>query len=114
VLPRFCEAMAAGMSEATLQENVLHTARSLGWLAYHTYDSRRCVPGFPDLVLAHEGQRRLIFSELKTEKGRQTREQRAWERVLSAIPGVEVYLWRPTGWLDGSIVRILQGAPGAA
>ena len=107
-LPRFSQAMARSMSEAVLQANVLHTAQSLDWAVYHTYDSRRCAPGFPDLVLVHEGQRRVIFSELKTETGRQSGPQRAWERRLRAVPGVEFYLWRPTGWLDSSILRVLQ------
>ena len=39
------------MNEAELQRNVLSLAAMTGWLAYHTYDSRRSQAGFPDLVL---------------------------------------------------------------
>jgi hypothetical protein len=106
-LPRFSTAMAAGMSEATLQANVLQTAKDLGWLAYHTFDSRRSPAGFPDLVLVHDQQRRCIFTELKTERGRQSPAQRDWEHHLRAA-GCEFYLWRPTQWLEGTVVRILQ------
>jgi hypothetical protein len=108
-LPRFSEALALGMSEATLQANVVQVARDLG-LHYHTHDSRRSPRGFPDLVLIHERQQRCIFSELKTQRGRQSAEQRDWERRLRAIAYIEFYLWRPRQWLDGSIVRSLQGA----
>lgn len=107
---RFSDEMAAGMSEATLQTNIVQVARDLGWLHYHTHDSRRSPKGFPDLVLIHEAQQRCVFSELKTQRGRQSPEQRDWERRLRAIPYIEFYLWRPRQWLDGSIVRILQGA----
>jgi hypothetical protein len=103
--------MAAGMSEATLQANILQVAKDLGWLTYHTYDSRRSPAGFPDLVLVHSEQRRCIFSELKTERGRQSAAQRDWERRLRTVSGIEFYLWRPIQWLDSTVVRILQARP---
>lgn len=109
--PPFSQEMALSMSEATLQTNVLGLARILGWHQYHTYDSRKSNPGFPDLFLAHEKQRRLVFAELKTERGRQKGPQKEWERVLRAVGAAEFYLWRPTAWLDGSITRILQARP---
>lgn len=113
--PPFTPAMARDMSEATLQRNILSLAvESLGWLAYHTHDSRRSQPGFPDLVLAHARQQRLIFAELKTERGRQTNEQKLWEghlRVIRSAVALEFYLWRPTDWLSGAIARILQRRP---
>lgn len=113
--PPFTPQMARGMSEATLQSNILGLAvDSLGWLAYHTHDSRRSQPGFPDLVLVHGRQQRLIFAELKTERGRQTNEQKLWEghlRVVRSVVALEFYLWRPTDWLTGAVARILQRRP---
>lgn len=63
-------------------------------------------PGFPDLVLLRPP--RLIFAEVKRSlKGRQaTPEQQIWLAQLSAVPGVEVYLWTPEGWDD--IVDLLR------
>lgn len=102
---------AAG-SEAAFQDQVVALARLYGWLHYHTHDSRRSAPGFPDLVLARAP--RLIFAELKTETGRRTSEQDRWLDALHQIataldlqamrPGelvyaparIEVYLWRPS------------------
>lgn len=112
--PPYTQEMARGMSETTLQSNIVGLAQTLGWLPYHTHDSRRSQRGFPDLVLAHGAQGRLILAELKTEKGRTRPDQFVWHTQLRLIAeriGIEVYLWRPTGWLDGTITRILQRKP---
>lgn len=103
----------SAMTEAALQEHVLYLARFYGWLPYHTHDSRRSQPGFPDLVLASELLGLLVFAELKTEKGRQTAEQKEWERVLTLVAtagtGIAYHLWRPRHLHDGTITRTLQG-----
>lgn len=103
-------------AEAAFQDEVLGLARLYGWRAYHTHDSRRSAPGFPDLVLVRPP--RLIFAELKTDTGRVKPEQEAWLEALAEVgaavsfavevaqanasayrgallgPRVEVYLWR--------------------
>lgn len=100
-----------GAPEAQLQRDVLLYAGLLGYVANHNYDSRRSGPdaGFPDLVLAGHG--RLIFAELKRERGRASPAQLQWKGELEAA-GVEVYLWRPSSWSSGEIERILKrGTP---
>jgi len=82
--------------EKDFQQMVLNVARPCGWLAYHTYDSRRSDPGFPDLTLVR-GER-LLFAELKTVKGRLSDTQEHWLALLTKVPCTEVYLWRPTDW----------------
>lgn len=77
-------------------------ARTAGWLCAHfrpaqTQRGRWITPmagdkGFPDLVLAKHG--RLLLAELKTDKGRPSREQEAW---LAAL-GSHGRLWRPAQW----------------
>lgn len=80
------------ISEAGFQSIVTTLARLQGWLDYHTYDSQRSREGFPDLVLVRE---RVIFAELKAQKGKVAPAQREWgKRLLKA--GAEVYLWRPS------------------
>jgi len=108
----FSPDMARCMTEATLQLNITGAARDLGWRAYHTHDSRRSQPGFPDLCLIHGRQDRCLFAELKTEAGRTTKEQRAWAADLLGLTFVEYYLWRPSDWLGGDVTQILAKRPG--
>jgi hypothetical protein len=39
---------------------------------------------------------RIVFAELKAEAGKVTEHQARWLALLSACPGVETYLWRPS------------------
>ncbi len=102
------------MSEAQLQTAVIQAARLLGWMVYHTYDSRRCERGFPDLVLCKIPSQQasgnvaqgLIFVELKSQRGRLRREQVVWITALRSA-GQEVHVWRPRD-LDEAIARLQQ------
>ncbi|MEW1964651.1 VRR-NUC domain-containing protein [Micrococcus sp. NPDC078436] len=98
--------MAAAMSERDLQDAVVRMAESLGWKVYHTYDSRRSGPGWPDLVLGRDG--RVLFRELKTMKGRVSKDQQEWIGLLAAA-GDDVAVWRPDQWHDRTIERELAG-----
>jgi hypothetical protein len=40
------------INEAAFQRMIMDLARYNGWRVYHTHDSRRSEPGFPDLVIA--------------------------------------------------------------
>lgn len=40
--------------ERDFQAAVMELARLLGWRVYHTWDSRKSEPGFPDLVLVRD------------------------------------------------------------
>ena len=80
------------MKEKSFQEIVLRVARANSWLCYHTYDSRRSEPGFPDLCMVHP-LHGLVFVELKTTKGTITDPQWNWLTKLYAHSLVGV--WRP-------------------
>lgn len=95
-------------TEKQLQDQILDMAKSLGWLAYHTHDSRRSQKGFPDLTLVHEKQRRLLFWELKSQKGRATPEQKVWMATLTAAGHVATII-RPSDWADGVVEKELRG-----
>jgi hypothetical protein len=94
------------MLEADLQAEVVKLARMLGWLVYHTYDSRRSAAGFPDLVMVHPQSGAQLFAELKSATGKVTAEQDQWLRAL-AIRGA-AYVWRPEHLVDGTIPRALR------
>lgn len=100
--------VAADMLEGVLQERVRQLLILHGWRHYHTYRSKRSPAGFPD-TCAVRGDR-LLFSELKREAPRHkpSTEQQEWLDDLRTVPGVSVYLWRPSDLLSGRIEEILR------
>ncbi|MCR6706570.1 MAG: VRR-NUC domain-containing protein [Cellulomonas sp.] len=102
--------VAEQMTESALQAQILTAARTTGWLAYHTHDSRRSRPGFPDLVLVHDRRGLVLFRELKTERGRVRPEQREWLSALAAA-GADAGVWRPSDWLGERVIAELMGTP---
>ena len=74
-----------------------------GWLCYHTHDSRRSEPGFPDIVMVRPPS--VLFAELKTDTGRVTPAQRMWLEALGRCPGIEAYVWRPSDF-DAIVERL--------
>ena len=100
------------MKEADFQAAVIELAELLGWRVYHTHDSRKSPPGFPDLTMVRGG--RLIFAELKTDSPNSvtTDAQKAWLEELRKVAyyvgdnlglGAGVIMvneWRPRDWPD--------------
>ena len=95
-------AAAPKESEAEFQRWVMELADVLGWSTVHfrpamtskgyrTPVSGPLGKGWPDLVLVRE---RVIFAELKSDKGKLSLEQ---DYVLGELrnAGAEVYVWRP-------------------
>lgn len=79
------------MREKQFQAQIVRLAKANGWIIFHTYDSRRSAPGFPDLVLVRD---RVLFRELKTDAGRVSKSQMEWgERLTEA--GADFKIWRP-------------------
>ena len=97
------------MAESDLQALVVQAAKLYGWRVYHTFDSRRSVPGFPDLVLCRPPA--LLMIELKSEKGKATREQIEWLTALGACRGVIADIWQPADWQNGRILACLHRSP---
>ena len=95
------------ISEKDLDRYVKDLAKVYGWSLYHQVDSVFCPtcrkpsfskkdgPGFPDLVMSHPNGR-LIFVELKSQKGTLRPGQPEWLQLLHRGKGREVYLWRPS------------------
>lgn len=81
------------MKEKEFQANVVELCHYLGYLTYHTFDSRKSEPGFPDLVIV--GRNRVLFRELKAEKGKVTTKQLMWGGAIIAGGG-DWEVWRPS------------------
>jgi len=107
-------------TEAGWLEVVRSFATLHHWRTYHTRNSKGSDAGFPDLVCVRGP--RLVFAELKTEKGRVTREQTLWLDDLAAVGAhvratlwsppddlppavIEVFVWRPSDWAE--VQRVL-------
>lgn len=96
---------AADLSERQLQDLILNLARHLGWRSYHTFDSRRSQPGFPDLVLVRGS--RVLWRELKAQTGRLSSEQHGWLHDLERA-GQDAAVWRPADWFTDVIRNDLE------
>jgi len=91
--------MTEVMNEKQLQASIIKAARDCGYLVYHTWSSIHSPRGLPDLVMVREkddGTADLIFAELKSAKGKVSESQQMWLDLLGKVPGVGVYLWRPS------------------
>ena len=94
------------MSERELGANLEDACKKLGWRYYHTFSSQHSVAGFPDYVLVRD--ERLIFGELKREGKDLTDAQGEWLADLFLCGDVECYIWRPSDWDSGAILKVLE------
>ena len=84
------------MTEKQWMAKVVAAAEEMRWKTYHTYDSRKSEPGFPDLVLVRRDDR-VIYAELKSQTGKLTPAQDIWRQYLLSA-GAEYHIWRPSDW----------------
>ena len=120
--------MKLDMTEKQFQDVVVDLAMFWGWKVHHVRPGMtrsgawltavQGHVGFPDLVLAHGGRKpgvrremlpAVIFAELKSATGKPSAAQNEWAEVLTTVPGVEHYIWRPDQ-LE-TIARRLEGHP---
>jgi hypothetical protein len=93
----------SAITEKDWMRTVLEGFTVNGWWTYHAHDSRRSQPGFPDVVAVHAPTKRVVFVELKTERGRLTADQYDWRDELIGA-GQEWFLWRPSSWAEAEAV----------
>lgn len=104
------------MSEKDLQKTIIRMAQALGFRVAHFAPSlsprgnwmtavAADGAGFPDLVLV--GRNRILFVEVKLEKGRVSDAQHMWLDALKET-SAEVYVWRPSDLDAGTIEKILR------
>lgn len=124
------------LTEAQFQQQVVDLAKLFGWgtsynsrrdkgapdwplagLVFHPRIMYRSEPGWPDLTLIRRSDRRLIFAELKTDKGKLSPRQQQVLDLLRCLgvdtvgrfigvkndvrwvpdagPRIEVFVWKP-------------------
>lgn len=88
-------------SEAELDAQVRAECEQRGILRFTAPDARRCVPGWPDLVLI--GRSGILFRELKAEQGRLAREQWSLGKRIEAAGG-DWAVWRPVDLASGLVL----------
>jgi len=81
------------LTEAELQATIIDTAELAGWLVYHDHDSRLNPAGLPDLILVKPP--RVVFLELKSDKGRVRPDQQIWLDALEQCDTLTSALVRP-------------------
>lgn len=99
--------------ERQLQDGLVTVARVCGFMVYHTWDSRRSAPGFPDLICV-KGHRMLAL-EIKQQRGRVSEAQREWIAELGQVPGCTAVIVRPeprdeTEISYEDVIRMMQEA----
>ena len=95
--------MRAAMTEADMQRGILEAATLGRWRSYHTFDSRRSNPGFPDLVLVRPPV--AGFFELKGPGGRVSPAQAEWIEALTDCEQIIAGVVRPAGY--AALCRLL-------
>lgn len=96
------------ISEKVWSSQFKHLFRTLGWEGYHTFFSHYSEHGYPDWTLVNAARKRLVFVELKAEKGKLSEHQEHWRDLIQAC-GIEWYCWKPSEFDEA--VRILKGEP---
>lgn len=113
--------VALAMSEADLQQSIIVLAHAFGYRIAHfrsvqvtkkdgsTFWQTPVAAdgeGWPDLILARPG--RLIAVECKKQREKPRPNQVAWAELLLSTKRIEVYIFRPSDWLDGTVEALLR------
>ena len=108
--------MTLAIAEKDFLRTVVEYAELHGWMVHHVLEqahhAKRIGPGFPDLVLAKRN--RVVFAELKAEKGQLSAVQQEWLAVLRTVRGARTFLWRPSDWPEIEKVLGEYHRPGVA
>lgn len=87
-----------------------------GWISIHFRPAKTArgwrtplqgTPGFPDTVFVHGRLKRLVIAEFKSAKGKLSPTQKLWVEALKAVPGIEMFVWRPEDMVE--IEQVLLG-----
>lgn len=92
------------LTEKQFEAQIKEIAKLFDWRYYHTWRSIHSPAGYPDVCMVRLSK--IIYAELKSEKGKVSQKQQEWLDDLLATGKVEVYLWKPSQFEE--IVEILR------
>lgn len=92
------------VTEKQFSQQIVDLARLLGWKVYRTWNSIHSPAGYPDLCLVRLS--RLVYAELKSDKGKVLLAQQEWLDALTTTGKCEVYIWRPCDF--DNIIELLK------
>mgnify|MGYP001565145424 CR=1 FL=1 len=93
----------AAMSEKQVQACVREVCKRMGYLHYHTWDSRKSEPGYPDSTIIHPDGGVLWMVEIKRQGETPTLPQQRWLEALSRVERVEAAVVYPddlAAWVE--------------
>ncbi len=96
-------AMSEDRGPDSLEAHMRRLMKDLGLWGYHPRRSERSEKGYPDWTIIGS---RVIFRELKSERGKVTAEQEDVGRRITAAGG-DWGVWRPSDLLSGRIAQEL-------
>jgi hypothetical protein len=81
--------------EGVLEDRLRVAAHDLGYLYYHTYNSKRSDPGWLDCALVHPEGSPLYLWELKSADGRVSPAQQRWLDALAQASAIHTGVYVP-------------------
>jgi len=88
-------------TEEALRTHLRPLAQQLGYLHYHTRNSRKSEAGWPDDALVHAQRPGPLFLwELKRVGESPSPAQRRWLEALERVTAVHVGVYTPADWTD--------------
>lgn len=84
--------------EAALEGWIQQFCKEAALLYYHTRDSRKSAPGWPDTAIIHPAGGTLFLIENKAREGTVSPQQQRWLDALAHVTSVYVDVVRPAGW----------------
>ena len=100
---RLAAAMPEDRGPSSLDAHVRKLIKDLSLWGHHAHDSRRSTPGLPDWMIVG---RRILYRELKAERGTVTAAQRMVGALITEAGG-DWAVWRPSCLLSGRIAKEL-------
>lgn len=73
------------LKEKDIRNQIQDYLRWQGWFVFYNLQGLGCYPGLSDLVAVKDG--RVIFLEIKTPRGRQSKKQKEFQRDLEEAGG---------------------------